>query len=231
MIGEAIRTRAQLALEIGLSFPRIGLWSHVLAVIQRRQIGNCIGDGDERAAYEPVRRAWVSDRQSKPVADEHDSPCNPETVIGEVLGIRAVQGADPAASQYICPFLKKRCVKRSTNLGDEPYPVCSLWRRKRNTTPELIFVCPKRFYAVDFLSEVIEHCWPGEKPTNPRFAPEVKMAGFGNVDFVIADVDSGGAVTKFLSVELQAIDITGSACPSDIRVRSRLPWAKTERAS
>ncbi len=36
------------------------------------------------------------------------------------------------------------------------------------------------------------------------------MAGFGNVDFVIADIGQGGAVTEFLSVELQAIDITGS---------------------
>ena len=37
------------------------------------------------------------------------------------------------------------------------------------------------------------------------------MAGFGNVDFVIADVQDDGEVEQFLSVELQAIDITGSA--------------------
>lgn len=42
-------------------------------------------------------------------------------------------------------------------------------------------------------------------------APEVKMEGFGNVDFVIADVGQDGEVEQFLSVELQAIDITGSA--------------------
>ena len=42
-------------------------------------------------------------------------------------------------------------------------------------------------------------------------APEVKMEGFGNVDFVIADVGQDGEVQQFLSVELQAIDITGSA--------------------
>lgn len=36
------------------------------------------------------------------------------------------------------------------------------------------------------------------------------MTGFGNVDFVIADIDDDGAITEFLSVELQAIDITGS---------------------
>jgi hypothetical protein len=40
------------------------------------------------------------------------------------------------------------------------------------------------------------------------------MRGFGTVDFVIADLDSRGDVSKFLSVELQAIDITGSVMPA-----------------
>lgn len=144
-------------------------------------------------------------------------PCNPETIIGEVLGRRAVKGADPAAEEYRCPYLHSRCVKRSTNLPTEPYPVCTLWRRHEGVpdpASDLIFVCPKRFYAVDFLKEVINHCWPGEKPANPRVAPEVKMAGFGNVDFVIADVKPDGEIAEFLSVELQAIDITGTVFPA-----------------
>lgn len=140
-------------------------------------------------------------------------PCNPEEIIGEVLGKRALKGADPAANDFECPFIRSRCPKRSTQLPDEPYPVCTLWRRNNGTpdpAEDLIFVCPKRFYAVDFLTEVIEHCWPGDKPKNPMVAPEVKMSGFGNVDFVIADVQEDGEVDQFLSVELQAIDITGS---------------------
>ena len=36
------------------------------------------------------------------------------------------------------------------------------------------------------------------------------MKDFGNVDFVIADTPDGKNITQFLSVELQAIDITGS---------------------
>lgn len=141
-------------------------------------------------------------------------PCNPETIVGEILGQRAEKGADPAASGFECPFIKSRCPKRTIQLPEESYPVCSLWRLSKgepDPAKDLIFVCPKRFYAVDFLTEVIEHCWPGEKPKNPMVAPEVKMAGFGNVDFVIADVQNDGEVDQFLSVELQAIDITGSA--------------------
>ncbi len=71
-------------------------------------------------------------------------------------------------------------------------------------------MCPKRFNQVDFLSDVVKHCWPGNPPVNPKVAREVKMTGFGNVDFVVADVDEEGGIGQFLSVELQAIDITGT---------------------
>jgi hypothetical protein len=107
--------------------------------------------------------------------------------------------------------------------------VCSLWRGTDGADdPEknLIFVCPKRFYAVDFLTEVIAHCWAGEKPRNPMVAPEVKMEGFGNVDFVIADVAEDGEVNQFLSVELQAIDITGSAFESYQALRAGVDLEK-----
>lgn len=145
-------------------------------------------------------------------------PYNPERALGEVLGIRARLGADPEASEYRCPYIHVPCPKRSQKLPNNPYPVCTLWRSQDDDrTPEndLIFVCPKRFYARDFLAEVIEHCWPEDNsPGNPRVAPEVKMDGFGNVDFVIADVGENGEINQFLSVELQAIDITGSVVPA-----------------
>jgi len=65
------------------------------------------------------------------------------------------------------------------------------------------------------LRDVIEHCWVGDPPENPRIAHEVKMAKFGMVDFVIADVDeSTNRVKEFVSVELQAVDITGSVEPA-----------------
>jgi hypothetical protein len=156
-------------------------------------------------------------------------PVSPETIIGEVLGRAAVLGVDPAATGFECPFIHARCPKRSTNLPNEPYPVCSLWRRSKgpqDPARDLIFVCPKRFYAVDFLTEVIEHCWPGPKPANPCVAPEVKMEGFGNVDFVIADVGPDGDIGQFLSVELQAIDITGSVFPAYAALREGRDLAK-----
>lgn len=151
---------------------------------------------------------------------------NPETIIGEVLGVRAQKGLDPLLTNYRCPFIHKTCSKRSTNLPKEPFPICSIWKRAakdeeyaKNPSKDLICVCPKRFYAVDFLRDVISHCWPGEPPKNPLFAPEVKMEGFGNVDFVIADVNDNGTVKQFLSVELQAIDITGSVFPAYEAIR------------
>lgn len=122
-------------------------------------------------------------------------------------------GFDPESSDFLCPFIGTRCVKRSASLDSEPYPVCSILRNVGGE-PKQICVCPKRFYSVDFLTDVVRHCWPGDPPDNPQIAREVKMTGFGNVDFVIADAEPGGTVTDFLSVELQAIDITGSVMPA-----------------
>lgn len=145
------------------------------------------------------------------------------------MGRRARLGADPVASGFTCPYLGKTCTKRAqkTGEGDEPYPVCSIWRGAKYSgvaADDLIVVCPKRFLGVDFLQAVIDRCWVGPLPANPRFASEVKMEGFGNVDFVIADISEAGDVQQFLSVELQTIDITGSvrAAYTALRDGSRL---------
>jgi len=150
-------------------------------------------------------------------------PFDPADAIAEVQGQLAAAGANPATSDFLCPYIQKKCPKRSTNLGIEPYPVCSLWKnakKERDPTRDLICVCPKRFYQVDWLKAVVENCWPFETPENPVVATEVKMKGFGNVDFVIADQDQDGGIGNFLSVELQAIDITGSVYPAYEALRS-----------
>ena len=156
-------------------------------------------------------------------------PFDPADAIAEVQGKRAHSKANPAASDFLCPFIQSRCPKRSTNLGIEPYPVCSLWKNSkevRSPIRDLICVCPKRFYQVDWLKAVVENCWPFEPPQNPVVATEVKMKGFGNVDFVIADQATDGSIGNFLSVELQAIDITGSVYPAYEALRSGMVLPK-----
>ena len=146
-------------------------------------------------------------------------PCDPTEVLGEILGQPAAKGFDPAEHEFACPFVNKKCSKRSTSLGKEPYPLCSV-RRNIGDEPKQICVCPKRFHSVDFLTEVVSHCWPGDPPANPMIASEVRMTGFGNVDFVIADVAQDGGIREFLSVELQAVDIGGSVMPAYRALRS-----------
>lgn len=146
-------------------------------------------------------------------------PVNPESIVGEVLGATAKKGFDPKGSGHLCPFINRTCVKRSQRLVPigSPYPVCSIWKGAGATpsaATDLFCVCPKRFYAVDFLKEVVRHCWPDAAPKHAQVVPEVQMKGFGNVDFVIADVGDDGGIGQFLSVELQAIDITGSVLPA-----------------
>ena len=136
---------------------------------------------------------------------------DPTNYIEEILGQRATLGFNPSAKDYRCPFIDRTCVKRSAADPNKPYPVCSI-RKKTSGAP--MCVCPKRFHEINFLRDVVKHAWPGKKPNNPRFAAEVKMEGFGNVDFVIADTPDGTQINQFLSVELQAIDITGSVRPA-----------------
>ena len=131
-------------------------------------------------------------------------PFDPEDFIAEVLGRPARKGFDPSAHNFRCPFIDSKCRKRSTSL-QEPYPLCSV---RRNEI--IACTCPKRFFQVDFLADVVEQCWPGDPPANPRFAREVNLRDFGKIDFVIADLGKGGQIKQFLSVELQAIDINGT---------------------
>lgn len=142
---------------------------------------------------------------------------DPLHVIGEILGEPAAEMRNPVNADYLCPFTSSQCVKKSHRIAG-PFPVCTVWHGggASRLNSRLICVCPKRFYSVDILSDVIAHCWPpGPAPTNPRIAYEVKMESFGNVDMVIADIDEvSGNVRNFVSVELQAVDITGSYEPA-----------------
>lgn len=125
---------------------------------------------------------------------------------------------DPVGVDYRCPYLASRCIKRGHQLAG-PYPVCSIFRRTQTGTKpgaeDLVVVCPKRFFEVDLMNDIINYVWGSPPPRNPRMAYEVRMAGFGTVDAVLADIDERSlSITKFISIEIQAVDITGTVEPA-----------------
>jgi hypothetical protein len=135
-------------------------------------------------------------------------PFDPLEIIVEILGQPAATMRNPVNADYNCPFLASVCIKRSQR-SDGPYPLCTI--RNGRKDPKQICVCPKRFYQIDLVHDIVKHCWPGTPPENPILVHEVQMSGFGNVDFVIADIDPlTEEVKSFVSAELQAADITGS---------------------
>lgn len=142
---------------------------------------------------------------------------DPLNVVAEILGEPAAEMRNPVNADYLCPFLNSQCIKTSQRISG-PFPVCTIYygggASRINSRP--ICVCPKRFYGIDLMADILQHCWPQDSPPrNPRIAYEVKMASFGNVDMVIADIDEiTGNVRNFVSVELQAVDITGSYEPA-----------------
>jgi hypothetical protein len=140
-------------------------------------------------------------------------PFDPLNVIAEVLGEPADQMRNPANAGYLCPFRNGVCIKTS-KLLEAPAPVCSIHRRIGGGAPP-ICTCPVRFYESNITEDVIRECWIGAPPENPRLAHEISMEKFGKVDLVISDVDRSSArVRRFLPVELQAVDITGTVLPS-----------------
>ncbi|WP_081841347.1 NotI family restriction endonuclease [Alicyclobacillus macrosporangiidus] len=138
----------------------------------------------------------------------------PTDYIVEVLGCPAEEMHEPVNADYQCPYIDDRCIKRGHNTGD-PFPVCTLWKHRgvgKNRVPDRpVIVCPKRFFAANLIDDILEHCWTGTY-TREHIAAvrEIKMGHAGNVDMVICDTSKFPAIEDFISVELQAIDITGS---------------------
>lgn len=169
-------------------------------------------------------------------------PFDPLEVIAECLGEPADSMRNPANADYRCPWIDGRCRKVS-HRDELPYPVCSIYRRGRPRPGHEklpVCVCPVRFYEADIVQDVIAHCWTGSSPAEPRLAHEVQMAKFGKVDLVVAEVNPArSAVLKFLPIELQAVDITGTYGPayealtqnrfSDVRSSHGLNWANVRK--
>ena len=136
---------------------------------------------------------------------------NQYDIICEILGQPANEMTNPVNEDYLCPFRDDICVKRSHRI-EGPYPVCSVFRKSDNKP---IVVCPKRLYAANIFNDVLTHCWTGPRPNNPFFVHEIKMGAVGNVDMVVFDMsEDGETINDFISVELQAVDITGTYEPA-----------------
>lgn len=137
--------------------------------------------------------------------------------VAEILGEPADVMRNPANAEYRCPFISATCTKTSHQI-EGPFPVCSIYRRGRAGDPPIappICVCPNRFLQAQVHQDVCRKCWDEDELVNPVVVSEVQMGKFGKVDFVIADMDDAETTVRdFISVELQAVDITGSYLPS-----------------
>lgn len=143
-------------------------------------------------------------------------PFDPLDVIAECLGEPADTMRNPANAGYLCPYINGICTKQSHS-NTLPFPVCSIYRRSENQYDSRVpvCVCPVRYYQADIAADVVRECWTGPKPAAPRLVHEIQMEKFGKVDLVVAELDDAGStVTKFLPVELQAVDITGTYMPA-----------------
>lgn len=151
---------------------------------------------------------------------------DPCVVIGEILGQPSKTIGDVSSSSCRCPFLNSTCTKVSQKMTG-PYPVCSVFKSGSGSIEDLVTVCPKRFLDTTFVRDIVENSWTGPTPENIQVAYEVKMGDIGMVDAVVADVDTlHNTVRQFVSVELQAVDITGSYFPAYSALQSNTALEK-----
>ncbi|MBN2396606.1 MAG: hypothetical protein JXC36_09150 [Candidatus Atribacteria bacterium] len=153
-------------------------------------------------------------------------PFDPKEYLVEILGEPASQMRNPVNADYHCPFINSVCTKRS-HLLEGPFPVCSIsrWakRGKERVNEGPVCICPNRLYQADIFTDVINNCWPGNKPVNYKVAYEVSLSSLGKIDCVLAETNSDGRIHQFISVELQTVDITGTYFPAyDAFLNSRM---------
>lgn len=150
-------------------------------------------------------------------------PDDPLQIVAEILGEPAATMRNPVNAGYACPFINSVCTKRGQRIaGAHPYPLCSVWHGQ-GSNRRMICLCPKRFYQADLIDDVLTRCWTGQRPSAPRVAYDVKLDGW-SVDFVIADVDeTTGFVRDFVSVDIQAVDCSGSVEPAFNAILNSVP--------
>ncbi|MFD1433969.1 NotI family restriction endonuclease [Kroppenstedtia eburnea] len=135
-------------------------------------------------------------------------------ILVEVLGCPSDEMYEPVNAGYVCPYIGSTCTKRGHNTKD-PFPVCSIWKHsgsgvnRKKERP--VVLCPKRFYQATLIDDILEHCWIGDYDREKiNSVMEIKMGKIGNVDMVVCDTSTFPTIDNFISVELQAVDITGS---------------------
>lgn len=102
---------------------------------------------------------------------------------------------------YACPFIGQKCTKQSRLLS-YPLGICSAWHLG---TPRII--CPNRFYFLNkVLLKEISKLFLNKETI--EVVPEVRLEGFGNVDWVGLYRDANDRIADFCGVEVASDSTT-----------------------
>lgn len=140
------------------------------------------------------------------------------------------RAAKRARIDRYCPFLETTCIKPLRN--GEPSGVCTV-RQIENERP--VICCPNRLYAGDFkiLGDVAQIAFRGRTriahpDKSSRRSGTARVVAFGKrwgkelriprkkgsggyyVDWILARLNSRGAMLDFVAIEVQSIDTTGN---------------------
>ena len=103
------------------------------------------------------------------------------------------------------------CVKQRKSDSSQTIGSCIVGL---NGEPQLI--CPVRMRQTNQVFDDVAHLLDGDV-AEVIVIPEINIAGFGNVDFTVAGLDSNGRPLDFLGLEFQTNDTTNSGGIWDAR--------------
>lgn len=137
--------------------------------------------------------------------------------VSEVFGYPGdsqTQEAVDSRQNYHCPFLNRRCIKKSQYRGlpeNIPFGVCSVWYKGQagKSTPHII--CPIRFQQEKTIFKDAARLLSVKLDKEVIVIPEITIQSFGRVDFVVAQRDKvEKTIEDFIILEVMAVSTTGT---------------------
>lgn len=136
-----------------------------------------------------------------------------EAGVAELYGLptfRADVNWKEIAAIERCPYLDGRCIKTRKSAPNVTIGTCSVRHGVR--APMRVIICPVRLLERNQVFVDCLHLLTRHEPGNELHrVAEIAMPG-GSVDYCLASVRNG-RVMDFVSIELQAVDTTGTVWP------------------
>lgn len=137
--------------------------------------------------------------------------------VAELFGYASTartQEAILSRQNYSCPFLGRRCTKKSEYRGlakDIPFGACSVWYKGKATVSTPHIICPIRFEQDATIFQEAAKLLTAKPDTEVVVVAEITIHAFGRVDFIVTQKNKlNNNIVNFIILEVMAVSTTGT---------------------